>query len=283
MQSAASRLKRRVAETAVSLAPKDSGISRLGKSAALLKKRIAIVSAPVPARRYVRLSRRVVAKSQSSSPDRESGFHQQHEFSLMVHALIPAVRPIGSPGVGKRVVARTGTPVPGGDHIVCRLLGEPAELPMEANHHRRARRSCIGTSRGASRQGQSKFGPWTWFCWCRVSISESIKSLLPIRSRLICELGRRRPAPGQQERQPRGEFLPLFDHSAKSNGKVVILSQVQDNELAWYYQRALVTVFPVAACHLESSACPKMSLLSGGRGRVLGYCEHRMISVAHMI
>lgn len=66
---------------------------------------------------------------------------------------------------------------------------------------------------------------------------------------------------------PRGEFLSLLDYSAKSKGKVVILSQVQDNELAWYYQRALVTVFPVAACHLESSACPKMSRLSGGRGR----------------
>lgn len=274
MQSAASRLKRRVAETAVSLAPKDSGISRLGKSAALQKKRIAIVSAPVPPRRYIRPSRRVVAKSQSRSPDREGGFHQQHEISLMVHASFPPFARSVLPGVGKRVVTRTGRPVPAIILFANRSANRP-ELPMEANHHRRVGDPALGLR--AAPPGKAKA------TGVASRYPKASKALLPIRSRLICELGRRRPAPGQQERPTRAVnfcrcLTTARNRKARSSSSVRCTTNLP-GIIRGRWSRCFRSP-PVIWKAPPVRRCRGSPEVGGG---VLCYCEHRMISVAPMI
>ncbi len=54
----------------------------------------------------------------------------------------------------------------------------------------------------------------------------------------------------------------MVDESPELKGKVVVLNQVRDTELAWYYRRALFTVFPSLA---EGWGFPVAESLSFGK------------------
>jgi len=58
------------------------------------------------------------------------------------------------------------------------------------------------------------------------------------------------------------EFLSLLAESAELKGKIIVLNRVRDQELAWYYQRALFTVFPSLA---EGWGFPVAESLSFGK------------------
>jgi len=100
-------------------------------------------------------------------------------------------------------------------------------------------------------------------------IRKNQKFQLPIWSRLIRELGREATPDllliGKNGNRS-SEFQSLLDNSPEL--KVVVLNSVQDNELAWYCQKALFTVFPSLAegwasrwrraCHLEKFVFRRM-------------------------
>jgi glycosyltransferase involved in cell wall biosynthesis len=98
-----------------------------------------------------------------------------------------------------------------------------------------------------------------------IEIRKNQKFLLPIWSRLIRELGRETTPDllliGKNGNRSR-EFLLLLDDSPELKGKVVVLNRVRDNELAWYYRRALFTVFPSLA---EGWGFPVAESLSFGK------------------
>jgi glycosyltransferase involved in cell wall biosynthesis len=98
-----------------------------------------------------------------------------------------------------------------------------------------------------------------------IDIRKNQKFLLPIWSRLIRELG---PEVTPDllligKNGTRGhEFLSLLAESAELTGKIIVLNRVRDQELAWYYQRALFTVFPSLA---EGWGFPVAESLSFGK------------------
>jgi glycosyltransferase involved in cell wall biosynthesis len=98
-----------------------------------------------------------------------------------------------------------------------------------------------------------------------IDVRKNQKFLLPVWSRLIRELGREATPDvlliGKNASRSR-EFLALLDDSPELRGKVVVLNQVGDDELAWYYQRALFTVFPSLA---EGWGFPVAESLSFGK------------------
>jgi glycosyltransferase involved in cell wall biosynthesis len=98
-----------------------------------------------------------------------------------------------------------------------------------------------------------------------IEIRKNQKFLLPIWSRLIRELGRQATPDllliGKNANRSR-EFLSLLDDSPELKGKVVVLKRVRDDELAWYYRRALFTVFPSLA---EGWGFPVAESLSFGK------------------
>jgi len=98
-----------------------------------------------------------------------------------------------------------------------------------------------------------------------IDIRKNQKFLLPIWSRLIRELGRvATPDLLLIGKNGNGsdEFLSLLGESAELKGKVVVLNRVRDGELAWYYQLALFTVFPSLA---EGWGFPVAESLSCGK------------------
>jgi len=96
-------------------------------------------------------------------------------------------------------------------------------------------------------------------------IRKNQKFLLPIWSRLIRELGREATPDllliGKNGNRS-SEFQSLLADSPELKDKVVVLNSVQDNELAWYYQKALFTVFPSLA---EGWGFPVAESLSFGK------------------
>jgi len=98
-----------------------------------------------------------------------------------------------------------------------------------------------------------------------IDIRKNQKFLLPIWSRLIRELGRE-VTPDLLligKNGTRGhEFLSMLAESAELTGKIIVLNRVRDQELAWYYQRALFTVFPTLA---EGWGFPVAESLSFGK------------------
>jgi glycosyltransferase involved in cell wall biosynthesis len=83
-----------------------------------------------------------------------------------------------------------------------------------------------------------------------IDIRKNQAFLLPIWSRLIHELGREATPDllliGKNGHRSH-EFLSLLAESVELKGKIIVLNRVRDQELAWYYQRALFTVFPSLA------------------------------------
>lgn len=98
-----------------------------------------------------------------------------------------------------------------------------------------------------------------------IDIRKNQTFLLPIWSRLVRELGREATPDlllvGKNANRS-NEFLALLNESPELNGKVVVLNQVRDNELAWYYRKALLTVFPSLA---EGWGFPVAESLSFGK------------------
>jgi glycosyltransferase involved in cell wall biosynthesis len=98
-----------------------------------------------------------------------------------------------------------------------------------------------------------------------IDIRKNQKFLLPIWSRLIRELGRDLTPDllliGKNGNRGH-EFLSLLAESTELTGKIIVLNRVRDQELAWYYQRALFTVFPSLA---EGWGFPVAESLSFGK------------------
>jgi glycosyltransferase involved in cell wall biosynthesis len=98
-----------------------------------------------------------------------------------------------------------------------------------------------------------------------IDIRKNQTFLLPIWSRLIRELGREATPDllliGKNGHRSH-EFLSLLAESAELKGKIIVLNRVRDQELAWYYQRALFTVFPSLA---EGWGFPVAESLSFGK------------------
>ena len=98
-----------------------------------------------------------------------------------------------------------------------------------------------------------------------IDIRKNQTFLLPIWSRLIRELGREATPDllliGKNGNRSH-EFLSLLAESAELKGKIIVLNRVRDQELAWYYQRALFTVFPSLA---EGWGFPVAESLSFGK------------------
>jgi glycosyltransferase involved in cell wall biosynthesis len=98
-----------------------------------------------------------------------------------------------------------------------------------------------------------------------IDIRKNQSFLLPIWSRLIRELGREATPDllliGKNANRSH-EFLSLLGDNPELKGKVVALNRVPDDELAWYYQKALFTVFPSLA---EGWGFPVAESLSFGK------------------
>ena len=98
-----------------------------------------------------------------------------------------------------------------------------------------------------------------------IDIRKNQTFLLPIWSRLIRELGWEATPDllliGKNANRSH-EFRSLLSDSPELKGKVFVLNEVRDSELAWYYRRTLFTVFPTLA---EGWGFPVAERLSSGK------------------
>jgi glycosyltransferase involved in cell wall biosynthesis len=125
--------------------------------------------------------------------------------------------------------------------------------------------SATGLDRAGGSPGPQYKGASFVLMVSSIDIRKNQTFLLPIWSRLVRELGREATPDlllvGKNANRG-NEFLALLNESPELDGKVVVLNEVRDNELAWYYRKALFTVFPSRA---EGWGFPVAESLSFGK------------------
>jgi glycosyltransferase involved in cell wall biosynthesis len=305
MQSAAERLRRRVAKTAVSLVPR-----KLRRKLGLGKAPTARIKIAVGSRAHFRRGDVFVCLGAFwQSPNhvhrmQKAVFVNEMKFALMVHDLIPVNHSVwfsqesangwsarlkdllrladcifansqftaneirrfavdNKVAIGPITVVRLGDPTFVWASRAAHLSHPPSlpgPLPALARLRGRAGRGPGGYGSAPQYRGANFV-----LMVSSIDVRKNQKFLLPIWSRLICELGREATPDllliGKNANGGR-EFLALVDESPELKGKVVVLNQVRDNELAWYYRRALFTVFPSLA---EGWGFPVAESLSFGK------------------
>jgi glycosyltransferase involved in cell wall biosynthesis len=282
-RSGANRIKRRIVKTAISLVPK-----KLRKKLGLEKKRARRKKIPIELKADFRRGDIFVSLGAFwHNPNhvqriQKAVFVNDMKFALMVHDLIPVnhsywfsqeltswwseklkdlLRLADYVFVNSQFTADEVRKFASDNKIPIRpittvRLGDPTFTRISSA-------ACLSKANGSIDPQYT--GANFVLMVSSIDVRKNQKFLLPIWSRLIRELGREATPDllliGKDANRSH-EFLSLLNDSPELKGKVVVLNRVRDAELAWYYQRALFTVFPSLA---EGWGFPVAESLSFGK------------------